>query len=140
MHGPQGMLGGQVKVPGVAEEAGEVGGEELDQASAGVGVAVLGRAEQRLECVVLGQPIAPSLEQLTMAIEQLDAGEPQGQAPRSFELLLRQHRGAPQVLPQSAFAASNTVFSDGTVRSSSTGENGTGTSIAPIRFTGASRW
>src|SRR4029453_2270531 len=39
-----------------------------------------------------------------------------------------------------AFAASNTDFSDGTVRSSSTGENGTGTSMAPIRFTGASRW
>src|SRR5262245_55620516 len=37
-----------------------------------------------------------------------------------------------------AFAASNTDFSDGTVRSSSTGENGTGTSMAPMRFTGAS--
>src|SRR4029453_11598046 len=39
-----------------------------------------------------------------------------------------------------AFAASNTDFSEGTVRSSSTGENGTGTSMAPMRFTGASRW
>ena len=37
-------------------------------------------------------------------------------------------------LPQSAWAASNTLFSDGTVRSSSTGENGTGTSMAPMRF------
>jgi hypothetical protein len=41
---------------------------------------------------------------------------------------------------QSARAASNTDCSLGTVRSSSTGENGTGTSIAPIRLTGASRW
>ncbi len=43
-------------------------------------------------------------------------------------------------LRQSAFAASATAFSVGTVRSSSTGENGTGTSMAPIRLTGASRW
>ena len=42
-------------------------------------------------------------------------------------------------LPQSALAASKTDFSDGTVRSSSTGENGTGTSMAPMRLTGASR-
>ena len=41
---------------------------------------------------------------------------------------------------QSARAASKTDFSDGTVRSSSTGENGTGTSMAPMRLTGASRW
>ena len=41
---------------------------------------------------------------------------------------------------QSARAASKTVFSVGTVRSSSTGENGIGTSIAPMRLTGASRW
>ena len=40
---------------------------------------------------------------------------------------------------QSARAASKTVVSFGTVRSSSTGENGTGTSIAPMRLTGASR-
>ena len=46
---------------------------------------------------------------------------------------------APQAFLQSAFAASNTDFSDGTVRSSSTGENGTGTSMAPMRLTGASR-
>src|SRR5262249_61134415 len=39
----------------------------------------------------------------------------------------------------SARAASNTLCSDGTVRSSSTGENGTGTSMAPMRLTGASR-
>ncbi len=44
-----------------------------------------------------------------------------------------------RAFPQSAFAASKTVFSDGTVRSSSTGENNTGTSIAPMRLTGASR-
>ncbi len=46
---------------------------------------------------------------------------------------------AHHALRQSAFAASATACSDGTVRSSSTGENGTGTSMAPIRFTGASR-
>jgi uncharacterized protein DUF2652 len=46
---------------------------------------------------------------------------------------------SPYFFPQRAFAASKTVFSDGTVRSSSTGENGTGTSIAPMRLTGASR-
>ncbi len=40
---------------------------------------------------------------------------------------------------QSALATSNTLLSVGTVRSSSTGENGTGTSIAPMRLTGASR-
>src|SRR5258706_380839 len=40
--------------------------------------------------------------------------------------------------PQRALAASNTLFSLGTVRSSSTGENGTATSIAPIRLTGES--
>ena len=48
-------------------------------------------------------------------------------------------RGRHQVFPQSALAAANTVCSDGTVRSSSTGEKGTGTSMAPRRFTGASR-
>jgi hypothetical protein len=36
-------------------------------------------------------------------------------------------------------AASNTVSSVGTVRSSSGGENGIGTCMAPMRFTGASR-
>ena len=41
---------------------------------------------------------------------------------------------------QSVFAASKTLCSVGTVRSSSTGENGTGTSMAPMRRTGASRW
>src|SRR5436309_3090524 len=45
-----------------------------------------------------------------------------------------------QAFRQSAFAASATDFSVGTVRSSSTGENGTGTSMAPIRLTGASSW
>src|SRR5215467_16193332 len=40
---------------------------------------------------------------------------------------------------QSALAASNTDCSVGTVASSSGGENGMGTCIAPIRFTGASR-
>src|SRR5262249_48732594 len=43
-------------------------------------------------------------------------------------------------LPQSFIAVSNTVFSLGTVMSSSTGEKGTGTSMAPMRLTGASRW
>ena len=43
-------------------------------------------------------------------------------------------------LRQSFRAAAATVSGVGTVRSSSTGENGTGTSIAPIRWTGASRW
>ena len=42
-------------------------------------------------------------------------------------------------LPHSARAASATVFSVGTVASSSGGENGIGTCIAPMRFTGASR-
>ena len=44
-----------------------------------------------------------------------------------------------QAFRQSAFAASKTMLEDGTVRSSSTGENGTGTSMAPMRLTGASR-
>ena len=47
--------------------------------------------------------------------------------------------GRHQAPLQRASAASKTVFSVGTVRSSSTGENGTGTSIAPMRLTGASR-
>jgi len=38
-----------------------------------------------------------------------------------------------------AFAASNTVCPVGTVTSSNGGENGIGTCIAPIRFTGASK-
>src|SRR5574341_1455579 len=42
-------------------------------------------------------------------------------------------------LLHSRFAISATASAVGTVWSSSTGENGTGTSIAPIRFTGASR-
>src|ERR1019366_7154803 len=42
-------------------------------------------------------------------------------------------------LPHSARAASNTVCSVGTVTSSNGGENGIGTCIAPIRFTGASK-
>jgi len=42
-------------------------------------------------------------------------------------------------LPHSVRAAAATLSGDGTVRSSSTGENGTGTSIAPMRLTGASR-
>ena len=46
----------------------------------------------------------------------------------------------PQAFLQSTLAASYTDFSVGTVRSSSTGENGTGTSMAPMRLTGASRW
>src|SRR5258706_1109891 len=45
-----------------------------------------------------------------------------------------------QAFRQSAWAASKTLFSVGTVRSSRTGENGTGTSMAPTRLTGASRW
>ena len=47
--------------------------------------------------------------------------------------------GRHQAPLQSARAASNTLFSVGTVRSSRTGENGTGTSMAPMRLTGASR-
>src|SRR6267378_827739 len=44
-----------------------------------------------------------------------------------------------QAFRHMAFAASKTDCSVGTVRSSSTGENGTGTSMAPMRLTGASR-
>ena len=53
--------------------------------------------------------------------------------PRLLRQLERRHddvRGH-QAFRQSAFAASKTVFSVGTVRSSRTGENGTGTSMAP---------
>jgi hypothetical protein len=42
-------------------------------------------------------------------------------------------------LPHNTLATVTTASAVGTVWSSSTGENGTGTSIAPIRFTGASR-
>src|SRR5579871_11025 len=42
-------------------------------------------------------------------------------------------------LPHILLAAANTVSSVGTVTSSSGGENGIGTCIAPMRFTGASR-
>src|SRR2546428_478799 len=41
--------------------------------------------------------------------------------------------------PHNVLANSTTDAAVGTVRSSSTGEKGTGTSIAPIRLTGASR-
>src|SRR5712691_8649423 len=41
--------------------------------------------------------------------------------------------------PHNVLATSTTEAAVGTVRSSSTGENGTGTSIAPRRLTGASR-
>jgi hypothetical protein len=44
-----------------------------------------------------------------------------------------------QDLPQSWRAASKTCFSLGTVASSSGGEKGIGTCMAPIRFTGPSR-
>src|SRR5215468_10713765 len=43
------------------------------------------------------------------------------------------------IYPQSFFAASNTDCSVGTVASSSGGENGIGTCMAPILLTGASR-
>ena len=45
-----------------------------------------------------------------------------------------------QRLPTSSSAAATTRSGVGTVWSSSTGENGIGTSIAPSRRTGASRW
>ena len=45
----------------------------------------------------------------------------------------------PYTRPQRVFAIAVTDCGVGTVWSSSTGENGTGTSIAPMRLTGASR-
>ncbi len=83
-----------MEVPGVAEEAGEVGGEQLDQMAAGVRVTVLRRAEQRVECVGPDEPVALSPEQLTVSIEKLEAGQSECQSPRSLELILRQHPGA----------------------------------------------
>src|SRR5579872_3321153 len=43
----------------------------------------------------------------------------------------------PYTRPHNVLATSTTEAAVGTVRSSSTGENGTGTSIAPMRLTGA---
>lgn len=43
-------------------------------------------------------------------------------------------------LPQSVLAMFTTILEEGIVKSSSTGEKGIGTSIAPIRFTGVSKW
>ena len=99
MHGPQGVLGGEIKVPGVTKESGEGGGEQFDQAPAGVRIAVLRRAKPRIECLVLGQPHEPSQEQSPMTIEQLDAGQTERQASRPLELFIRQrcaHRSFPQ--------------------------------------------
>ena len=64
---------------------------------------------------------------------------PHARLPRTTRLVVIVSSSERQDFSQSAFAASNTDFSDGTVRSSSTGENGTGTSMAPMRLTGASR-
>ena len=43
-------------------------------------------------------------------------------------------------LPQRVLAIFTTILEEGIVKSSSTGEKGIGTSIAPIRFTGVSKW
>src|SRR5256884_26763 len=59
--------------------------------------------------------------------------------PVSFQRHLKPLIPRNYAFPQSARAASNTVCSVGTVTSSSGGENGIRTCIAPMRFTGASR-
>jgi len=84
----------------------------------------------------------------------LDAIEPLGAQPFKIDSFfpvythqaigLECHDSAPSVCglytrPQSVFASWTTASGVGTVWSSSTGEKGTGTSIAPIRLTGASR-
>src|SRR5262249_5175653 len=90
MHGPQGVLGGEVKMPGVAKESGKGSGEQLNQTPTRVRIAVLRRVKPRIKCLVHGEPRAPSLEESSMAIEQLDAGKLQRQTSRSLELLIGQ--------------------------------------------------
>ena len=96
MRRPEGVLGGHVEVPRVAEEPGEARREQPDQPAARLRVALLGPAEQGIEPGDLVDPgaEAPALDELAVARGELDAREKQRQTAGAVELLVGQHREA----------------------------------------------
>jgi hypothetical protein len=85
------MLGGDLEVPGVTEEPGELRGEHADQMSACLGIPFFRRDEQHIKPGIVPnpEPLAASVDELAMTVEQLNARQPQRQAPRACELFIR---------------------------------------------------
>ncbi len=90
MHRPKRMLGGDMEVPGVAEESSEIRGEQPNQLPASALIAILRSVEQRLEPgrIAHSKPAAPSVKEFAMTLKQVDAREPQRQSPRSIKLFV----------------------------------------------------
>ena len=84
------MLGSDTEVPGVAEESGEICGEQPNQLPASALIAVLGGVEQRLEParIAHSKAAAPSVKEFAVTLKQVDASKPQCQSPRSIKLLV----------------------------------------------------
>ena len=77
----------------MAEEAREVRGDQPNQLPAGVWIAFLCGSEQRFNSGGVGNPQPPAAvgEKLTMAVEQLDARQPQREFPGPVKLFAGQH-------------------------------------------------
>jgi hypothetical protein len=90
MRRPKRMLGSDMEMRRVAEESSEIRGEQPNHLPASALIAVLGGVEQRLEAAEIAhsKPAAPSVKEFPMALEQVDAREPQRQSSRSIKLLV----------------------------------------------------
>ena len=90
MHHAKRMLGSDTEVPRVAEESGEIRGEQPNQLPASALIAILGGVKQRLEAarIAHSKPAAPSVKEFPMTLKQVDAREPQRQSARSIKLLV----------------------------------------------------
>jgi hypothetical protein len=75
----------------MAKKISEHGRDEPDQALAGFIVASFSGVEQVVEGIAPGstKPLAAPVKQLAMPFGELDAGDIQGQPPRSAELFAR---------------------------------------------------
>ena len=88
------MLGGELEVPGVAEESSKTRGEQPNHLPLSAMIAILGGLEQRLEAarIAYSKPAAPSVKEFAMTLKQVDAREPQRQSSRSIKLFVGYHR------------------------------------------------
>jgi hypothetical protein len=87
------MLGGQLKVPGVAEESRELRGQQTKQPLCREGLTLLRCIEQRVQSRVIvdPQPTAAAMQQLAVAFHQFDSRQRGSQLPGALKLLMRQH-------------------------------------------------
>ena len=93
MHRRERVLGGNLEVPGMAEEAREARGDQSNQLPTGERVAFFCSAEERFNAGGGGEPEPPATagEKLAMPLTQLDASQPQSELPGPLKLFEGQH-------------------------------------------------